>query len=356
MVKHFIVRYNPKYPKITNPYNINTYLLHSFLSLYLIFWNNLFQEAVFTKLIPIISRIKNISVAVYATISITLLLLVLIDIFVDIYKTGNIAKRAPISLHTQILKVFIVICSTIIVFSNILDISPATFLTSLGAAAALLTFVFKDTVLGMLASLQLTFQDIIRIGDWITVPQYNIDGDVESVTITVTKIRNFDKTISTVPTAALMSTGIKNWRGMLEAGGRRIKRAIHIDINTIKFCDKKMLNYLKKIPLLANMEAEPGSYDRPTNIGLFRRYINEYLKRNELIHNRNFTLLVRELDPTPTGLPIELYIFTKETNWSKYEDIQADIFDHLLSILPEFGLKTYQISTPVLDKNGGKGV
>lgn len=341
-INHLIIKYNPAYLTVVKKHHFFLYLFHNLLCLYVIFWNNLFNT-VRTPFTLLFNDIKSVCITVYTTFSITMLLIAIINTTTDIYKTKAIARHIPIALHTQIVKIFIIVFAVIIGISFILNISLSTFFTSLGAAAALLTFIFKDTVLALLASLQLTFQDIIRIGDWINVPQYNIDGNVETITISIVKIRNFDKTISTIPTYNLLTSSIKNWRGMMESGGRRIKRVIYIDMNNIIFCSEQLLEHLKKLPYIANAITEKLNSNKPghklTNIEIFRLYISEYLKNNELIHQEDFTFLVRELEITSAGLPLEIYIFTKEMDLIKYENIQSDIFDHLIAIMPEFELR-----------------
>ena len=264
----------------------------------------------------------------------------------EIYNKTRYSKRVAIELHIHIAKIVIVTCTTLSVLSLLLGVSISSLFTSIGAAAALLTFVFKDTVLGLVSSLQLTFLNIIRVGDWVTLPQYNADGNIEDITITVVTIRNFDKTYTTVPISAFLTTGVKNWRAMFESGGRRIKRALNIDITTITICKDKDLVLIKKLSTFKNLIKEkPVLFEANngiTNVSLFRYYIEEYLKSHQQIHNEGFTFLVRQLSPTENGLPVELYVFTKDTNWINYESIQADIFDHLIGIMPIFNLKIFQ--------------
>lgn len=189
--------------------------------------------------------------------------------------------------------------------------------------------------------MQLTLQDVVRIGDRITVPSYGIDGIVEKINISTLTVRNFDKTISTIPTQFLLSTGMKNWRGMVESGGRRIKRAILIDLDTIKFCSEELLDRLKTLNYIEEI-LKSENVDEITNVKLFRLYINSYLKNSKLINSEKFTFLVRQLAPTEKGLPIELYIFTASTEWIKYENTQSDIFEHSFAILHKFELRAFQ--------------
>ena len=289
-------------------------------------------------------------------------LFILLDI-TNIWATQHTAIRhQPIKSYIQIIKIVLVGLGAIFAISIIVDKSPWLLLTGLGALSAVLLLVFKDTITGFVANIQVSAYDMVRIGDWITIPQYDVDGDVMDISVNTVKIRNFDKTVLTIPTNALIQSGVQNWRGMTESGGRRIKRAIHLDINTIRFCDEALLERLRNIQLLTkiinkkidditlsnkehNIDTKnPINGRKLTNIGLFRYYIEAYLKSLSTI-NFSLTFLVRQLAPTETGLPLELYIFTNDTNWVRYEAIQADIFDHLLAALPIFELKIYQLDS-----------
>ena len=272
-------------------------------------------------------------------------------------------KQHSVFSYLRIGNIFIWIITGIIAVSILLNKSPLALLTGIGAISAVLLLVFKDSLLGLVASIQVTAYNMVQPGDWIEVPKYGVDGNVLAVTINTVKVQNWDKTIVTIPTYALTSEGVKNWRGMSEAGGRRIKRSIHIDIESIKFCDKNLLERLSKLeplkPYISQKLHEinqyhetnqidisvPGNGRNLTNIGLFRAYTESYMKANPRIHQKNFTLLIRQLEPGPDGLPLEIYAFSNDTNWNNYESIQADIFDHLLAILPQFELKAYQNAT-----------
>jgi len=224
---------------------------------------------------------------------------------------------------------------------------------------AVLLLVFKDTILSLVASVQLTQNDMLRVGDWIEVPGQNVDGDVIDIALHTVKIRNFDKTITTVPTHSLIQDSMRNWRGMSESGGRRIKRSILIDMTTIRFLSDEEVDRFSRVgPLKGYITARRneleehntrvesvddfGNMRQLTNIGTFRAYVVEYLRTHSKLHHEGMTLLVRQLQPTSRGLPIELYVFSNDTNWANYEGIQADIFDHLLAILPEFDLRVFQ--------------
>lgn len=274
----------------------------------------------------------------------------------DYYDTFPISKRVPIRSYVQILTFLLWTLTTIIFVCVLLGESPSAVFAGLGALTAVILLIFKDTILGFVASIQVTLYDIVRIGDWVTIPEYGVDGDVEEISVSTVKVRNFDKTISSIPTASLINKGVKNWRAMKESGGRRIKRSLLIDVQSIRFCEASDLQKLAHLDLLTKTLATndsllkkqtPGEISaineqRPTNAGLFRMYVKAYLQQNQDIHQQGFTFLVRQLDPSEHGLPLEVYIFVNNTNWAYYEDVQATIFDHLLACMPTFGLRHYQ--------------
>lgn len=333
------------YEKIVDKHRLTSRLIHLFIALYLMFWGDVFGKS---KLVSeVVLRGKDFIITIYLIFAIAMFFIAVVNIGADIYKTKEVSHRVPIGLHTQIIKTFVIACAILTAISTVLGISISALFTSIGAAAALLTFVFKDSVLGLMASLQLTFQDIIRVGDWVTLPSYNADGNIEKITITVVVIRNFDKTYTTVPIYAFLTSGVKNWRAMFQSGGRRIRRSITIDIDTVKICNQKDLNKFKKMPYMHNLaKTKPELFDAKNstaNITMFRKYIDQYLRANDNIHQEGgFTFLVRQLDPTAQGVPIQLYIFTKDTKWADHEEIQSDIFDHLFGIIHEFELKIFQ--------------
>lgn len=280
----------------------------------------------------------------------------------DIYSKSDMASRRPIRGYLDAVKIIAYIMAGIFIISILTDKSPWGVLSILGGFTVVLMLVFKDTILGFVASIQLSGHDMIRIGDWIEMPKYGADGDVIEVSINTVKVRNWDKTITTIPTYGLVSDAFKNWRGMSESGGRRIKRALHIDMSSIKFCTDEMLERFNKFDFIKNYIA--GKQDeiieynkehetdtsqlingrRQTNIGVFRAYTIAYLKNHPKIH-QNMTFLVRHLEPTQHGLPVQIYVFSNDQAWANYEAIQADIFDHLLAALPEFGLRVFQNPT-----------
>ncbi len=299
---------------------------------------------------------------VYLVFMVVLFFDALINAGLAIYRTYDISKTFPITSFVQIAKLILYFLGAITVLSLVLGKSPFAFFAGLGAMTAVLMLVFKDPILGFVAGIQLTANKMVSVGDWIEMPQSGVDGDVMEIGLTTVKIRNFDKTITTIPTQSLINDSFKNWRGMQETGGRRIKRAIHLDVGSVKFCDADMLARFSKIQHIAEyVEAkskEVSAHNSEagvdtstlvngrhlTNVGTFRAYVEAYLRAHPKISDK-FTFLVRQLKPTESGLPIEIYVFTTTTNWIEYEAIQADIFDHLLAAAPEFDLKLFQNPT-----------
>ena len=277
----------------------------------------------------------------------------------EIYAQYDISRRVSIRSFIQAAKLILFLLFGIIILGVLIDKSPVFFFGGLGAMAAVLMLVFKDAILGFVAGIQMSANQMVRIGDWIEMPKYGADGDVIDITLTTVKVQNWNKTITTIPAYAMISDSFKNWRGMSESGGRRIKRAVHIDMTSICFCTQEMLDKFKRFQFLADYidakkaeisehnknnqvdESELVNGRRLTNVGTFRAYLVEYLKHHPQVH-QNMTFLVRQLDPTDHGLPIEIYVFSKDQKWANYESIQADIFDHILAIIPEFGLKVFQ--------------
>ena len=281
----------------------------------------------------------------------------LINAGLEIYRTFPVSRDYPIKSFAQVAKLIVYFLAFITTMSVILGESPVTFLAGLGALTAVIMLVFKDPILGFVAGIQLSANRMVAVGDWIEMPKFGIDGDVIEIAMTTVKIRNFDKTITTVPTHSLISESFKNWRGMKETGGRRIKRSINIDVGSIRFCDSEMLKRYSNIQYIADYiakkESELSKHNADidesslvngrhlTNVGTFRAYIEAYLSNHPMI-SKSLTLLVRQLQPTEHGLPIEVYVFSLDTNWIAYEKIQADIFDHILAAASEFDLKIFQ--------------
>lgn len=276
-----------------------------------------------------------------------------------IYNSYPIADRMPVKGYVQIIQIALWIFTGTAILSALIGQSPWILLSGLGALSAILILVFQDTILSFIAGLQLTMNDQVRVGDWIEMPQYGADGDVEEVALHTIKVRNWDKSITTIPTHKLVGDSFKNWRGMFESGGRRIKRSILIDQTSIDFLNEEQLAKLQRIHLIQNYLAEKieeiAKYNDEhqidtsslvngrhlTNLGTFRAYLMAYLRSHPEI-NQDMILLVRQLQPTTNGLPLEIYVFTKDVAWVKHESVQADIFDHILSVVPQFGLRVFQ--------------
>ena len=289
----------------------------------------------------------------------------------DIYDDYAIAKSKPIKGYIQVGKIILWLFGLILIISALMRSSPLLLLGGLGAFSAVLLLVFRDTLLGLFASVQFVTNDMIRIGDWIEMPDYNADGEVFDISVNTVKISNWDKTISTIPTYALMANSFKNWRGMEMSGGRRIKRAIHIDLNSIRFCDQALLDRLSKIRYIQayikekkneHLEGNLSHHidsdsifagHNITNLGAFRAYIFGYLNNHPKI-NPEMEILVRPMEPGENGLPLEIYAFSKDKRWEDFEDNQAEIFDHLLAILPEFDLAPYQNASGMDIRSLGK--
>ena len=284
----------------------------------------------------------------------------LLNATVDIVRASRFGRGVPLTSFAQVAKLVLYGVVVIVALSVVIGQSPALLFSGLGAMTAVLMLIFKDAILGFVAGIQLSANKMVTPGDWIEMPKYGADGDVMEVALTTVKVQNFDKTITTIPTYALISESFKNWRGMSESGGRRIKRAIIIDMSSIRFCDDAMLERLSRIHYMADYleekrreieawtvghEGEPATSLHPrrlTNIGTFRAYIVAYLRHHPKIHPK-LTFLVRQLAPSEHGLPIEIYVFSTDQNWITYEGIQSDIFDHLLAVVSQFDLRVYQI-------------
>ena len=283
----------------------------------------------------------------------------LINAFNDLYKKSRFSEKFNIKSYTQVAKLIINSVGIIIIAALVAGKSPIYFLSGLGALTAVLILVFKDTILSLVSSVQISSNDLFKVGDWIEAPQFGADGNVVDIALHSVKVQNWDKTICVIPTSKLINSSFKNWRGMSESGGRRIKRSIKINMKSIKFCTASMIEKFKSISLLndyinekiteikkenenSNIEDNNILNGRSlTNIGTFRAYIKFYLKNNPNIHE-DMTFLIRQLSPQSDGLPIEIYVFSNDTDWVNYESIQSDIFDHLLAILPEFELEIFQ--------------
>ena len=277
----------------------------------------------------------------------------------EIYAARPENRDRPVKGYLQVIKMVLYLGAGVVIIATLMDRSPWIFLSGIGAMTAILLLIFKDTILSLVASVQLTGNEMLRVGDWIEVPQYGADGDVIDVALHTVKVLNWDKTVTTIPTHKLISESFKNWRSMSELGGRRIKRTLTIDMNSIRFLEEDEIerfglfallkHYItEKRTLLRESNSESGrdpavnaDIRRLTNVGTYRAYIVQYLRNHPKIH-QEMTLIIRQKEPTADGLPLEIYAFTNDTAWSSYEDIQSDIFDHLLAIAPEFGLSIFQ--------------
>lgn len=309
---------------------------------------------------PDVEEILYDAIYAYVTMAVILVVVKFLDALARLYQTFDVSNRRPIKGYVQLIKLFAYILGAISVIAILMGKSPWGLLSGIGAMTAVLMLVFRDTILSLVAGIQISANDLLRKGDWIEMPSMNADGDVIDVALNTIQIQNFDKTITAIPTNKFLETPFKNWRGMSQSGGRRIKRALKIDQTSIRFADDALIERLKKVQHLtkyieerqaeidaANTEsnASPESQlngRHLSNIGLFRQYAVEYLRHHPKIR-MDMTLLVRQLAPeAAAGLPLEIYCFTNDTDWGVYEDIQSDIFDHLLSAMPEFGLRAYQ--------------
>lgn len=281
----------------------------------------------------------------------------------EIYESRPTFTGVSIQSYLDIVKILVVVVALILSVSLLSGESPLVLLTGLGALTAVLLLIFQNTILSLVASVQIVAHDLIKEGDWIEVPGFEADGDVVNISLHTIKVQNFDKTFTVIPTYKIVDTAYRNWRGMQESGGRRIQRSILVDMTSIAFCDEKTLKELRRIDLIqgylderirsiqAYQQADPAEYDSPldgpqiTNTEVFRAYIEAYLRERDDIHQDGMPFLVRALAPTPMGLPIELYIFARTTEWEAYEAIQAEIFDHLLAAAGHFGLRVFQEPT-----------
>jgi len=307
------------------------------------------------------TKIDNILEAMVA-LFIVLIINSLLDSFIEIVSNFDKFKDRPLKSYSQVIKIIISIIGAILIFGIITGQSFWSLFAGLGAISAVLLLVFKDTIMAFVASIQIASYDLVKIGDWIEIPSLGVDGDVMDMALHTIKVRNFDKTITTVPTNKLIEQSFKNWRGMQDTGSRRIKRSIHIDVSSIKFLSDEMLQRFEKFHLITDYlndknnellddnnknnvdTSELVNGRRLTNIGVFREYLKAYLHSRSDI-NGNLTFLIRQLSPGAEGLPIQIYVFANTTAWVKYEEIQSDIFDHIMAVANEFELKVFQNPT-----------
>ena len=328
-----------------------SYLVPTFILYYFI------QDSIFA--IPVLVSVIRRILEVTFVLIVVLIVDSILSALNDYYDRFEFSKDHPIKSLVQIIKIVLYLFGSLFAIATLLHRDLNSLFIGLGTLSAVLMLVFRDPILGFVGGLQLIFNKMIRIGDWISMPQYHADGTVLEITLTTVKVQNWDKTIVTIPTYSLISNSFQNWRGMEDSGGRRIKRAVYIDMDSVHFVSEEELVRFRKIkmlrPYLEKKEKEIEAYNkkfnmdpevlvngrRQTNLGIFRAYLKAYLTNREDIRN-DMTFLVRHLPPSEKGIPIEIYVFTKTTEWAAYEDIQADIFDLVLAVLPEFGLRVYQ--------------
>ena len=334
-----------------------TRLSHIVPALIILFSSNLIFKD-YPELIPFVTKAAYFYIILIILIVVNSIILALHSI----YNTFPISETRHIKGYVQLVQILIVFIGILVIISVIFDAELKGLFLGLGTFAAVLLLVFKDTILGFVASIQVAMNNMVNPGDWISMPGRKTDGVVLEINLNTVKVQNWDKTISTIPTYALVSESFQNWKGMEESGGRRIKRSISIDMTSVRFCSDEMIKRFTRIQLLKDYidskEKELSEYNeknkidpsvlangrRMTNLGIFRKYLEGYLHAHPLIHNK-MTFLVRQLQPTDRGIPLEIYVFSKDQEWANYEAIQADIFDHILAVIPEFELKVFQNPT-----------
>lgn len=276
---------------------------------------------------------------IYLVITTLMLVNSFLNSFIEISNEHETLRNRPLKGIYQMINLVAIGIGIILIISILIDQNAATILAGLGASAAVLMLIFKDSILGLVAGVQLSANDMLRPGDWITMPKYGADGDVLEVSLTTVKVRNFDKTITTIPPYALVSDSFQNWRGMRETGGRRIKRSIFIDMTTVHFCSEREKEMFASRGWIDEAQAKPEA--QVVNLYVFRNYLQNYLKEHPRTH-KELMIMVRQMQPTSEGLPLEIYCFSNTTVWPEYEQIQGEIFDHILAVIPEFGLRIFQ--------------
>lgn len=310
----------------------------------------------------VVKVVRNVG-AGFIALTVALAISKALDMANTLYQRRPDANNKPIKGYLQLVKIVVFAVAAVLMIAALIDRSPLVLLSGLGAMMAVLILVFQDTLLSVVAGVTVSSNDMIRVGDWIEMPSANADGDVIDMSLHTIKVQNWDNTVTAVPIKRFLSESFKNWRGMSESGGRRIKRALHLDQTSVRFLDAEQQQRLHKLRLIDDyldgkedeiaqwnarqrewVERDVVNARRLTNVGTFRAYVLRYLRAHPGIH-QDMTLLVRQLQPGPDGLPLEIYCFTSDTRWTVYEDIQSDIFDHLLSVLPEFGLRVFQEPT-----------
>ena len=366
VVKKFIVEILRSVAKRTNT-KLGEYLLQESFFLRLSHLAPAFVISTLSELVfqnyPVFNGFIAVLVNLYLVVIILWVIDALIDTLYKLYEESRLSTKLPLKGICQAVKIVVNVTGIIFILSILLDKSPLYFFSGLGALTAVLLLVFKDVILGLVAGIQLTANNMVRKGDWVEMPKYGADGDVIDVALTTIKIQNWDKTITTIPAHALVSDAFKNWRGMSESGGRRIKRSIYLDLSSVCFLRESEVLELEKIELLKDyltgkrsdigeegLDLEKHGLAAPllngrnlTNSGTFRAYCIEYLRAHPSIHQKGMTFLIRQLAPTEKGLPIEIYVFVNDVRWIEYEAIQSDIFDHLIAALPVFNLRAFQL-------------
>lgn len=355
VVHRFAVKSKTQWDDVLLKHKVFTKVVHLVPGL-IIYSSVSFAEPFYPKLDAYLLNITE----VYLLITIVLFVNAMLNSLNDIYNiTFSFSKEKPLAGFVQLVKIFVYFSALMALVAILFDKQLWTLFKGLGAAAAVLMLVFKDSLLGFVAGIQIMMNDMVKIDDWIEMRSRGADGSVIEINLTTVKVQNWDKTISMIPTYALITESFVNWRGMEQGNGRRIKRAINIDMTSVRFCDHNMLEEFKKFVLIRDyvsqkqleietfnqtLNVSPEDHyngRRQTNLGVFRKYLEAYLRNNPLI-NQEMTFLVRHLQPTETGIPLEVYVFCKDKAWANYEGIQADIFDHILAVMPLFGLRVFQ--------------
>ncbi len=308
---------------------------------------------------PVIAEFVQETIEVYVIFVVAFILDAVISSINDFYNTFEVSKSKPIKGLTQVFKIVVYIIAGLLIIATLIGQDLGNLIIGLGTLSAVMMLVFRDPILGFVGGIQLTLNDMVRIGDWISMPKYGADGDVLEITLTTVKVQNWDKTITTIPTYAMVSDYFTNWRGMSESGGRRIKRYVNIDMGSVNFCTAEMLEKYKKFQLIGNYitkkESEIEGFNtsnkidtsnlvngrRQTNLGVFRAYLRAYFENHPRV-NQEMTIIVRQLQSTELGIPLEVYLFSKNQAWVAYEDLQSDIFDHILAVIPKFDLRVFQ--------------
>ena len=334
-----VKRHARRFPRLWNTLLVKRKVVHHLLHVVYTYIYYLLLPLAFVKGKGILDFSQRVC-AVYIIVAVLLTLNAILLVLLDIYNSKEIRKNHPIRGLVQVLQVVLFFLGGILIVATLIDKSPVTLFAGLGAAATVLMLVFKDSILGFVSGVQLSANDMLRIGDWVTLPNGTADGIVQEITLNTVKIQNWDNTITTIPPYTMVNSTFQNWRGMQESGGRRVDKRIWLDLDTIRFCTQDELDRLRKdIPLMGDYA--PAEGQTPTNSQVYRVYIERYLMSLPVV-NQDLDLIIAQKEPTEHGLPIRVYFFSRIKAWREYERIQSDIFDHLLAMAPRFGLKLYQ--------------